>query len=120
MFSRTGFFAKSNIHKQKDNQKKRSSNLCIGTNIQKVIHSASNIASIFTEANKNIIPKSTFHVNIASVFAAVNGVKLGVINVSAKYPAEKLINNPENTRNQDLVKNRSIKLLYHTIYEKII
>src|SRR3989338_11016686 len=48
MFRRfMGFFAKSNVHEQKDNQKKCSSDLCIGTNIQKIIHSVSSISSIF-------------------------------------------------------------------------
>ena len=103
------FFIKSNIHQKKYNQNQCSANLGACTNIQNVIHNCSNNSSAFTEAPKKNIPKNKFHVNTAIVLRLISTI-FGAINTSAKYPAEKLTNNPEKARSQGLVKNLLIKI----------
>ena len=101
-----GIFAKSNIQKQKYNQKKSTGYLGISTNINK-IH-LSNFLSILATTYKNTIPKTTSIVNVNIPLKDNAFAKLGVIKATPNQPAEILPNTDEKARSQGLVNKNFI------------
>lgn len=101
-----GIFIEGNIKKQKSYYQKCCSYLCRIGNINK-IH-LSKPSSSLTAIYKQNIPNIISFVN--ATFTSVNDVsaKLGVTNAAPNQAAAKLINKPDSTLSQGLVKNISI------------
>jgi hypothetical protein len=84
-----------NDNSQKNsNQKKRRSNLDIGSDIPKVNRFHIFSSNLKLKTKKNIL-KIKSYVNNKKLFAPFNGEKLGVIIAAAKKPADKLIQRAE-------------------------
>ena len=98
-----GFFAKSQIKKNKGNYQKGSSNL---SGIQNFNNHFSNSSSILTDISKQSIADAKYLVNKRSSWE--EEAKLGVIKMAANQAAEKLRKSPENDLSQGLVKNTFI------------
>lgn len=105
----SGIFAESNIHQKNHYQKKRTGNLGGIYGFYKVHFS--NSPSIFTAANKNIVPKIISLVNVKINKGGETLAKMGVINATPNQAAARFVNNPDSTLNHGLVKNISINLI---------
>lgn len=103
-----GVFVKGNIHQKDYYQKKRAGNLGSIYDFYEVHFS--NSSSIFTAANKNIIPKTISLVNVKINKDGEILAKMGVMNAIPNQAAARFVNNPDSTLNHGLVKNISIIL----------
>jgi len=102
--SARGFFAKSQIKKNKGNHQQGGSNL---GGIQNFNNHFSNNSSILTDISKQSIADAKYRVNTKNSWE--EGTKFGVIKIAANQAAEKLRKRPASDLSQGLLKNILIK-----------
>lgn len=64
----------------------------------------SKISSILTDTNNDIIPDNRYLINTIIPLRDVVSANAGTMNTAPNQPAARLVNNPERTLNQGLVK----------------